>query len=153
MLAQEASESVQGGPLTTQQRATSPFRARLAGGLLMAAALCAAAPASPAPLPQTPPAPAPPSGLTVADVPNDAGTSLTLAWRLSPDDGPGRGVVAGYQLERAVSPSGPWSVVDSLAPGTSERVDGGVHRNTPYFYRVAAFGPGGLTLALANAGP
>jgi hypothetical protein len=43
--------------------------------------------------------------------------------------------------------------VDSLAPRTAERVDGGVHRNTPYFYRVAAFGPGGLTLALANAGP
>jgi hypothetical protein len=36
--------------------------------------------------------------------------------------------------------------------GDRERVDGGVHRNTPYFYRVAAFGPGGLTLALANAG-
>jgi len=155
MLAQEASEIVQGGPLTSLERATSPFHPRVAGvlivGVLTIAALCAAAPVPPAT--PSPSAPAPPSGLTVADVPNDAGTQLTLSWRLSPDDGAGRGVVAGYRLERAASPSGPWSVVDSLAPGTSESVDGGVHRNTPYFYRVAAFGPGGMTLALANAGP
>jgi hypothetical protein len=97
--------------------------------------------------------PAPPSGLTVADVPNDAGTALALAWKLSPDDSLGRGLVKGYRLERAPSPAGPWTIVDSLLAGSTERVDGGVHRNTPYFYRVAAYGPGGLALALANAGP
>jgi hypothetical protein len=43
--------------------------------------------------------------------------------------------------------------VDSVGPGTSERVDATVRRNTPYFYRVSAFGPGGTTLGLANAGP
>jgi hypothetical protein len=43
--------------------------------------------------------------------------------------------------------------VDSLAPGTTDRVDQSVRRNTPYFYRVTAFGPGGNTPALANAGP
>ena len=132
--------------MTTQPR--SPLRPLLAGTWLLAAALAAAPVRA-----QAPAAPAPPSGLTVADVPNDAGTSLALAWKLSPDDGVGRGVVTGYRLERATSPSGPWAIVDSIAAGTNERVDGGIHRNTPYFYRVAAFGPGGLTLALANAGP
>jgi hypothetical protein len=102
---------------------------------------------------EAPPAPAPPSGLTVSDVPNDAGTSLALKWRLSPDDSAAGGIVTGYRIERATSPEGPWSVVDSLGPGTTERVDGDVHRNTRYFYRIGAFGPGGLTLALANAGP
>jgi len=114
----------------------------------------AAAPArAQVPAATAPAAPQPPSGLTVADVPNDAGTSLALSWRLSPDDASGRHVVSGYRLERATSTTGPWEVVDSLAASTSSYADGGVHRNTPYFYRVAAYGPGGLTLALANAGP
>jgi hypothetical protein len=147
--AQDAPEIVHGGSLTTQP---GWFPVVLAAVLVAAPAGAApvVAQASTAPAAA---APAPPFGLTVADVPNDAGTSLALAWKLSPDDGPGRAVVAGYRLERATSTAGPWTVVDSLAAGTTAYADGGVHRNTPYFYRVAAFGPGGLTEALANAGP
>ena len=89
----------------------------------------------------------------MADVPNDAGTSLALAWKLSPDDSAGAGLVTGYRLERATEPGGPWTVVDSVAAGTTERMDTSVHRNVRYFYRVAAFGPGGLAEALALAGP
>ena len=100
-----------------------------------------------------PAAPAPPSGLTFADLPNDAGSAVHLMWKLSPDDSLGRGIVAGYLLERGASPVGPWQLVDSLAVRTSERDDQSVKRNTPYFYRIAAYGPGGTTLALANAGP
>ncbi len=98
-------------------------------------------------------APAPPSGLTYHDVPNDAGSAVRLEWRRSPDDSVGLGLVTGYLLERGTSPVGPWLVVDSLALGTSEREDQDVKRNTPYFYRITAFGPGGATAALANAGP
>jgi hypothetical protein len=119
---------------------------------LLLAACFAAGPASAQQSPAAPP-PEPPSGLTVADVPNDAGTALTLSWKLSPDDSAGARLVSGYRLERATSTTGPWTVVDSIAPGTAERVDGGVHRNTPYFYRIGAYGPGGLAMALANAGP
>ncbi len=100
-----------------------------------------------------PPAPAPPAGLTYEDVPNDAGSGIRLTWRRSPDDSVGLGRVNGYVLERGTSPVGPWVLVDSLALGTTERVDQAMHRNTPYFYRVTAFGPGGSTPALANAGP
>jgi hypothetical protein len=139
--------------LTTQPRTRFLAHPWLAAACALVIVLASAPVHGQAPPAPAPAAPAPPSGLTVADVPNDAGTSLALAWKLSPDDGPGRGVVTGYRIERATSPSGPWTVVDSLAPGTSERVDGGVHRNTPYFYRVGAYGPGGLTMALANAGP
>jgi hypothetical protein len=98
-------------------------------------------------------APAPPSGLDFADVPNDAGTSLHLRWKLSPDDSLGRGLVSGYLLQRAITPGGPWTLVDSVAAGSTERDDQSVKRNTPYFYRLAAYGPGGTTLGLANAGP
>ncbi len=99
------------------------------------------------------PAPAPPSGLTYADVPNDAGTAVTLSWRKSPDDSVGLGRVKGYVLERGGSPVGPWETVDSLAVATTEYVDQDIERDRPYFYRISAFGPGGLALALANAGP
>jgi hypothetical protein len=99
------------------------------------------------------PAPAPPSGLNFVDVPNDAGSAVQLEWRLSPDDSLGRGIVTGYVLERGVSPVGPWVLVDTVGRGVGENTDQGVRRNVAYFYRIAAYGPGGSTPALANAGP
>ena len=44
------------------------------------------------------PAPAPASGLNWADTPNDAGRSVELEWKLSPDDSLANGRVAGYLL-------------------------------------------------------
>ena len=121
--------------------------------LWLAALLGGAGPVSAQEGAASPPAPAPPSGLTYADVPNDAGTAISLSWRKSPDDSLGLGRVKGYVLERGPSPVGPWETVDSLAEATSSYVDQDVPRNTPLFYRISAFGPGGTTAALANAGP
>lgn len=101
----------------------------------------------------TVPAPAPPSGLVFADVPDDAGRSMDLRWELSPDDSAGRGIVTGYRLLRAVTPGGPWAVIDSVGAGVRERRDDHAHHDSTYFYRVAAVGPGGETLAGAAAGP
>lgn len=98
-------------------------------------------------------APRPPSGLTFSDVPNDAGRSLELRWRLSPDDSASNGRVLGYQIERGDSPAGPWIVIDSLVAGVVTKTDNSIRRNTRYFYRISAFGPGGLTPAGAPAGP
>ena len=98
-------------------------------------------------------APAPPSGLRYSDVPNDAGSALQLEWNPSPDDSLGRGIVRGYVLERARSPGGPWLLVDSIPCGVHVRIDASVRPDLPYFYRVTAYGPGGSTPALANAGP
>src|SRR5262245_12151252 len=141
---------VQGGSLTTR------YRLSRLGILMMALALPAAlearAAAPPIP-PVTIPAPAPPSGLDYSDEPNDAGTLLHLKWKPSPDDSGAASRVAGYLLERALAPGGPWSLVDTVASGTTQHADGGVHRDPPYFYRGAAFGPGGTTLALAPPGP
>lgn len=101
----------------------------------------------------TPRAPLAPSGLTFADVANDAGRAIQLAWNLSPDDSAANGLVTGYQLERGDSPAGPWTVIDSLSAGVAGREDNRLRRDTRYFYRVSAFGPGGLTPAGAPAGP
>jgi len=97
--------------------------------------------------------PRPPSGLTVKDVTNDAGRALDLTWKRSPDDEPGQTLVTQYRLERAPTPGGPWSVVDSASAGSEGRADQSVERNTEYFYRVTAVGPGGVTPALSVTGP
>jgi hypothetical protein len=99
------------------------------------------------------PAPQPPSGLVVSDVPNDAGRALELTWKLSPDDRSGQNLVTAYLLERAPSPGGPWTRVDSVAAGTTNRSDQSVARDVDYFYRVVAGGPGGMTPARSITGP
>lgn len=95
--------------------------------------------------------PAPASGLTWRDAANDAGRSVELSWKPSPDDATGG--VTFYVLERAEQPSGPWAAFDSVAAGITERVDGAVVRNRLYYYRVTTVGPGGRTPALSITGP
>jgi hypothetical protein len=99
------------------------------------------------------PPPAPPSGLTWSDTPNDAGRSVMLEWKLSPDDSAGNGRVTAYYLERSESPAGPWTTVDSTVAGMASREDQSIQRNIDYFYRVTAAGPGGRTPALSVTGP
>ena len=98
-------------------------------------------------------APLAPSGLTFSDIPNDAGRAISLAWTLSPDDTAANGLVSSYQIERGASPAGPWEVLDTLLAGVTAKTDNTLRRNERYFYRISAFGPGGLTPAGAAAGP
>lgn len=100
-----------------------------------------------------PSAPAPPSALVFKDVPGDAGHALDLDWALSPDDTGSGAIVSGYLLLRANSPGGPWAVIDSVGAGTRRARDAAAHRDSAYFYRVVAVGPGGRTPAGAVAGP
>ena len=142
-----------------------PRHARIAGitAALMCGVALAVTPAraqTPAPADTAAPAPAalggtvaPPSGLVVTDVVNDAGRGLDLSWKASPDDVPEGGRVAGYRIERALSPGGPWSLVDSASAGVTSKTDQSVTRNTPYFYRVSAMGPAGPVLAGSVTGP
>jgi hypothetical protein len=95
----------------------------------------------------------PPAGLVWGDQPNDAGRAIRLDWKASPDDVPGSTAVTGYRIERAESPSGPWSLVDSVLAGVTTRVDQTVRRETEYFYRVVAMIPGGAVPALSVTGP
>jgi hypothetical protein len=97
--------------------------------------------------------PAPPSGLTVTDAPNDAGRALELHWKTSPDDRPGSTLIDWYTIDRATSPDGPWSRVDSVAAGVDHKNDETADRGRDYFYRVGARGPGGFAPALSITGP
>jgi len=109
--------------------------------------------ATPAPPPPAPASFAPPTGLLVHDVPNDGGRALELTWSPSVDDVPGHGRVTGYYIERAPSPGGPWSAVDSTLARSSQYVDGSVLRDVDYYYRVSAFGDGEVAPARSITGP
>ena len=139
-------------------RAAAPGSIRLALLALLitlpaAATTLSAAPSAPTNASAVTPAPRPPSGLVATDVANDAGRGIDLSWKASPDDVPGATAVTQYYLARSVSPGGPWTVIDSVAPGTVAKTDQNVDRGIEYFYRVDAFGPGGLTLAGSVTGP
>lgn len=128
------------------------FRALFAAVALLAPLAAFAQTAPPeSPPPAAPAPPRPATGLTGRDVINDAGRSIDLEWKASPDDS--LGGVTQYYLERATSPGGPWTVVDSASAGTTARTDQGVLRDTEYFYRVTTAGPGGQTPSLGVAGP
>jgi hypothetical protein len=124
--------------------------------LLIAVPAAAQNPLAPVPTPVVPGAPQPPrppSGLVALDVANDAGRGIDLSWKASPDDVPNATIVTQYFLARATSPGGPWTVVDSVAAGTTAKRDQNLERGVDYFYRVDAIGPGGLTMAGSVTGP
>lgn len=139
---------------TRTRRNRAPLKWALTAGLallLSAAARAQTPPPVPAPPDSALSPPRPASKVLGTDFANDAGRSIDLSWTLSPDDSLGH--VTQYYLERAENPGGPWAVVDSTAPGVHERTDQSVRRDTEYFYRVTAAGPGGSTPSLGIAGP
>jgi hypothetical protein len=87
----------------------------------------------------------PPSAVTATDTPNDAGSSLTIRWELSPDDSAGGTTFTGYRILRSASPE---SVAAGLAvfrrmgevgPQTDEYIDTGeIVDGRPYSYRIEA---------------
>jgi hypothetical protein len=122
--------------------------------LALALALPAAGGAQPAaPDSGLPAVPLPASGLVAADVANDAGRAIRLEWKASPDDVPEAKAVSQYYVFRAPDPGGPWTVVDSVASGTTSKTDQTVVRSTPYYYRIDTMGPGGLVPAGSITGP
>ena len=113
----------------------------------------AAKPPVPAPVPGALQAPRPARGLTWKDVPDDAGRAVDLSWESSPDDG--IQLVDGYYLMRSESPGGPWTLVDSVTArvATCRDQSTSLRRDVAYFYRVDAYGPGGVTPAGSVTGP
>jgi hypothetical protein len=92
-----------------------------------------AAPADPAPPPVQPP------GLVTAmDTPNDAGNSISVDWRPSPDEA--QGLVEGYVVYRSESAEAPeslWTRVGYVPYGLNQSRDQSVPENgMDFFYRV-----------------
>ncbi len=122
--------------------------------LVVALGVLLAAPGRTAPADSvTTPAVEPASGLTVADVPDDAGRALALRWKRSSSDTGRDGPVAHYLIERSESPAGPWAVIDSVDAGEDQAQDLTVRRDVEYFYRIVVRTPEGDVPARSITGP
>jgi len=79
--------------------------------------------------------PAPPQNVKAMDTPNDDGTSVTLTWDKSPDDGAGANTVTGYRILRK-SATSDFEDIGQLPAGTTTYVNAGVARGSIYSYTV-----------------
>jgi hypothetical protein len=92
-------------------------------------------------------APAPVTDLFARDTENDHGHSLTLSWKVSPDDGAGQMTVVGYELYRALSRDGEYELRGKFPVGAASYVDVGAKEKesaqyspdrTDFYYKVRA---------------
>jgi len=81
--------------------------------------------------------PLPPSGVVVADCPNDNGEAIYISWSLSPDDQLG-GKVQEYLILRGESFDGPFTELGNVARGITAFTDNQVKSGKKFFYKVAA---------------
>jgi hypothetical protein len=95
---------------------------------------------------------APCPSCSAADYPNDAGGSILVTWRLSPDDS----LLDGYRVERQTKDSVGFRKAGFVGRGISRINDDRVEDAFEYRYRVLAIGglahPGGDTAASALSG-
>jgi hypothetical protein len=81
---------------------------------------------------------APPSDLEVKDTPNDGGGSLTLSWKLSPDDGEEFGDVDGYEIFRASRVDTALKFITLVGDNTASLTEAGLENDEEYFYGIRA---------------
>ena len=72
----------------------------------------------------------------VQDNPGDAGSSISISWKLSPDDGAGDNDVTSYVIYRSESPTGPFEVIGSASRGLVEFEDATTTDGVEYYYYV-----------------
>ncbi len=88
----------------------------------------------------------PPTQLRAFDTPNDDGGSITLEWKISPDDVFRSIKFNGYDIYRSVGPDGPYEIVGDVTGGVTNPdrqvkifADGNnVRNNEPYYYYIMA---------------
>lgn len=88
----------------------------------------------------------PPTQLRAFDTRNDAGRSITLEWKLSPNDIPKSDKFNGYDVFRATNSDGPFEMVGDATGGESDSgrhvkifADGNnIENRTSYYYYVEA---------------
>lgn len=81
---------------------------------------------------------APPLDVQAKDTPNDAGKSITVTWKKSPDDRPGVAGVAEYRILRGTSLDGPSTFVGTATGGTELFTDNTAQNNINYYYKIVA---------------
>ena len=94
---------------------------------------------TPSPAPTAPPAPTPPPVSTPPAAPSNltgrfaTPTSIVLTWQDNSNN------ELGFQIQRAKSPGGPWSVVGIVGANVTTYTDTGLAHSTTYYYQVGAF--------------
>lgn len=86
----------------------------------------------------TAPPPAPVTEVVALDTPNDAGGSITIRWKKSPDDTPEDITFVGYKILRAVYPDGEFTQTAAAPPGAEETFDNESRDGVKYFYKIRA---------------
>jgi hypothetical protein len=86
----------------------------------------------------------PPTQLRAFDTPNDEGHSITLEWKISPNDVPKSMKFNGYEIYRGTSADGPFTLVGDATGGESDENrhvkiynDGNTNNDSSYYYYVA----------------
>jgi hypothetical protein len=98
--------------------------------------------------------PSPPTDVMAKDTPNDAGGSITISWKKSPDD---IGVVRaenkvkGYEILRSTEREGEYEVLGKTTAGAQTYFDTHAHNGVPYYYKVRALGIQSFSESLPSA--
>ena len=82
----------------------------------------------------------PPEITSLKDTPHDAGTSIDIAWQVSPSEASAPGSVLEYKVMRADSPSGEFAEVGATPTASSTYSDGTTLPHRQYWYRIDAIG-------------
>jgi hypothetical protein len=82
----------------------------------------------------------PPRITSLEDTPNDGGTSVDIAWEVSPSESLVPGSVIEYTVMRADAEDGEFIGVGTVTSGNTSYSDGDVIPNKPYWYKVVAVG-------------
>lgn len=95
--------------------------------------------------------PQPATEVKAFDTPHDAGKSITIQWKNSPDDGAGLNNVMLYEIWRSSTVEGEYTKVGDSPRGTTEYVDSSVKDKNPYYYKIRALSKTGFSDSAPSA--
>lgn len=85
-----------------------------------------------------------------SDTKNDAGGSITLTWKKSPDDGAGKSNVISYDVLRSTNENGPYTLIGGATAGAEQFLDNNAKDGIRYFYKIKAISNEGFSLSLPS---
>ena len=100
---------------------------------------------------QTPPVAV--TGLSAFDTPADSGSSISISWVLSADDGAGANDISSYKVERREGIAGSFSLAGTVSAGTGSFTDTTAVDGPQYYYRITSVDLAGNQTASAVYGP
>lgn len=94
--------------------------------------------------------PAPATDAAGFDTKNDAGGSITLAWKRSPDDGAGKNNVVLYDILRSTKENGPYALIGGVTAGAEQFTDNNVKDGIEYYYKIKTISQEDFSLSLPS---